>query len=95
MTAPCPVLGYRVAMNVSAGMSSSSRGELRQAWLEFLAGRGLYCSGGGVGRIEYVVASEASQATENDRAATRAWLESRRELDAWRVADLEELERVD
>jgi uncharacterized protein YggL (DUF469 family) len=49
--------------------------------------------GGGLDRRQYVVANEGSQATENDRAVTHAWLASRPELRAWQVGELEDLEQ--
>lgn len=45
--------------------------------------------------MEFAVASEGFQATENDREAARAWLASRPELKAWKVGDLEDLDRDD
>ena len=95
MSAPCPTFGYRVGMELAAALSPEADEMVRNAWIAFLEGRGLYCGGaGGSARLEYVVASEASQATDGDRAATRAWLSSRRELRAWQVGGLEDLERA-
>ena len=93
MSAPCPTFGYLVVMDPISDLAAPARDHMRVAWIDFLEDRGLYCGGGGAERLEFVVASEASQATESDRDATRAWLASRPELRAWRVGDLEDLDR--
>jgi Uncharacterized protein conserved in bacteria len=95
MTAPCPALGFRVTIEARHGIDSSLEA-LVDAWTHFLDGRGLHCTGGGAaGRLAFVVASEASQATENDRVATREWLAIRPELRHWQVGDLEDFNRED
>jgi uncharacterized protein YggL (DUF469 family) len=93
MTAPCPALGFHVVMESAIDLESDRHDALLDAWRGFLEARGLYCGGGGRDRMEFVVASEASQATENDRVAAREWLASRAELRRWRVGDLEDLNR--
>jgi uncharacterized protein YggL (DUF469 family) len=63
--------------------------QLWDAWIGFLEGRGLYCGGGGDSdRLEYAVASEASQATESDREAAMTWLAAREDLKSWNVGAL-------
>jgi uncharacterized protein YggL (DUF469 family) len=95
MTAPCPTFGFLVVMEPTADPGSREHAELGDAWIDFLESRGLYCGGAAAAaRLEYVVASEASQATENDRVATRAWLASRAELRRWEVGELEDLDRA-
>jgi uncharacterized protein YggL (DUF469 family) len=94
MTAPCPALGFRVTMDAGA-LPRERLDALLDAWTDFLAARGLYSAGGGTAPMRVVVASEASQATENDRVAVRAWLASRPELRSWHVGDLEDLNRED
>jgi hypothetical protein len=95
MSGACPRLGYHVVMDVRPGASPAVREELFAAWTGFLEGRGLYGNRrGGAARLEYVVASEASQATNGDRVATEGWLASRREISAWRVEDLEDLDQA-
>jgi uncharacterized protein YggL (DUF469 family) len=95
MTTPCPALGFHVVMESSAELDSEQYDRMLDAWMDFLERRGLYCAGSGRRRAEFVVASEASQATENDRVAARAWLASRPELLTWDVGDLEDLNRDD
>ena len=80
-------------MDVVPGLDAQRRDALSDAWIAFVESRALYCRRGGADRLEYVVASEAAQATESDREATRAWLAARPELRRWRVGDLEDLER--
>jgi uncharacterized protein YggL (DUF469 family) len=95
MTAPCPALGFHVVLDSVADLDAAGHDAFLDAWTDFLDDRGLHCRGGGRDRMEFVVASEASQATENDRVAARAWLASRPELRTWRVGDLEDLNRED
>jgi len=95
MSAPCPTFGFLVVMEIADTMDAGANSELRDSWIRFLETRGLYCARGGTvddprGKLEYVVVSEASQATDADREAARAWLASRRELRAWHVAMLED-----
>lgn len=92
MTGPCPALGFVVVMEPVHGLAPDAGVALHDQWVAFLEERGLYCGGGGAAEhLEYVVASEASQATESDRAATLGWLASRAELREWRVSDLDDL----
>jgi uncharacterized protein YggL (DUF469 family) len=93
MTAPCPALGFHVVMESATELDSEQHDRLLDAWIDFLEARGLYCGGGGRTHMEFVVASEASQATENDRVAAQTWLASRPELLTWDVGDLEDLNR--
>lgn len=94
MTAPCPALGFCVVIDVT-GDSAVPLDELRRAWTDFLETRGLYCMSTEGRPLTFVVASEASQATETDRAAARTWLTARPELRAWSVGDLEDLRAGD
>ena len=94
-SSPCPTFGYLVVIDTVPGLHAREVDLPRSAWLQFLDARGLYCGGGaGAERLEYVIASEAAQATEGDREATRAWLDARPELRGWRVDDLEDLDRA-
>jgi uncharacterized protein YggL (DUF469 family) len=95
MSAPCPTLGFRVTMERASDPGTGGDDALLNAWTDFLERRGLYYGGGGRRHLELVVASEAFQATENDREAALAWLASRPELKAWHVGDIEDLNRDD
>ena len=90
MTAPCPLLGFRVTIEPVVGLEGLT--ELTDAWLDLLELRGLHCTGGGtLDRLAFVVVSDAAQATENDRDAARSWLDSRSDVSSWDVGDLEDL----
>jgi hypothetical protein len=92
MTKPCPTFGFLVVLEPAPGLEPAARDELRISWLAFLEGRGLCCTGGGLeARLEYLVSSEASQATNSDRVATQTWLSLRRDLRGWKVSELEDL----
>jgi uncharacterized protein YggL (DUF469 family) len=95
MSASCPALGFHVVMEPAASPGSAEYVDLLGALVLFLEGRGLYCGGerSGPRRMELAVGSEASQATENDRVATRAWLESRPDLLRWQVGELVDLDQ--
>jgi len=91
MSAPCPALGFVVTMELAPGAHDA----LWRAWSELLEARGLCAAGGVAERRECVVTSEASQATESDRDAVRAWLAARGDVRDWRVGEIEDLrERV-
>ena len=92
MTAPCPALGFVVVIEPIDGLREAEREAFLGAWHALLDQRGLYANGRiGPGRSAIIVTSESSQATENDRAAVRAWLASRPELRHVSVGDLEDL----
>ena len=92
MTAPCPALGFVVVIEPSAGLGEAERDALRRAWSTLLDARGLQAHGAIAStRSAIAVSSEASQATDNDREAVRAWLSSRRELRHASVGDIEDL----
>jgi uncharacterized protein YggL (DUF469 family) len=98
MSAPCPAFGFHVMMETAPSPGSGSCDDLLGAWILFLEGRGLYCGGGSGGRghpahMEFAVGSEAAQATESDRVAARAWLESRPDLLRWQVGELVDLDQ--
>ena len=91
MTAPCPTFGFIVTLEFRPGTEEELRTSFWDVWIDFLEQRGLYCGGGGGDSCEYVVASDASQATDADRRAVQAWLAARSELSAWRVGELIDL----
>jgi uncharacterized protein YggL (DUF469 family) len=94
MTAPCPSFGFIATIVLAPGVDDSARAQFWREWLEFLEARGLYSGGGGGDSPEYVVASEAAQATDADREAVRAWLAGRRELSRFSVGELIDLSQV-
>lgn len=94
MSAPCPTFGFHVVIEPAAALASPARAGLEDAWVALLESRGLYCAAGGSERLAYVVASEASQATENDRDSVRSWLAARPEVARWWVGDLTDLDQA-
>lgn len=93
MTGPCPTLGFIVRMDIDSALGAAARDELWTGWIGMLEQRGLYCGGGGGDSPDYVVASEASQATDADRAAVRGWLELHPAIAGWEVGPLGDLDQ--
>lgn len=91
MTAPCPSYGFVVTIAFAPECDEGTRSAFSDAWIELLEAHGLYCAGGGGDSQEYVMASEATQATDADRRAVQAWLAERRELTRWEVGQLIDL----
>jgi uncharacterized protein YggL (DUF469 family) len=81
-------------MELRPELGSGERDQLWDAWIAFIESRGLYCAGGGGDLREYVIASQAAQATDADRTEVRSWLGARPELRAWRVGELFDLEQA-
>jgi uncharacterized protein YggL (DUF469 family) len=80
MSSACPLLGFRVAMELAP---ATALAELRRAWLAFLGERGLVCTEGQSSeRFECLVTSEAGQVTELDRSAAERWLDERDDVRA-------------
>lgn len=94
MTAPCPTYGFVASIIFVTGLNDNARARFWDAWTALLETRGLYCGGGGGDTQEYVVASEASQATDADREAVRAWLAGRSELSRCDVGELIDLSQA-
>lgn len=94
MSSSCPLLGFRVSIDVA---SNAARDAVRLAWAQFLAERGLRSTGGGGAgeRLEFLVSSEASQAMELDRSAASAWLAGREAVTGWWVGDVHDLRPED
>jgi uncharacterized protein YggL (DUF469 family) len=92
VSAPCPALGFVVELEPTAGLSAERLATLRAEWAAFLDGRGLTGRERRVGpRLRFEVASEAAQATQNDRAAAEGWLATRDELARCHVGDIHDL----
>ncbi len=92
MSAPCPALGFVVELEPASEIADERLASLREEWAAFLDARGLHGSERRVGKpLRFDVESEASQATQNDRAAAESWLAARTELERWRVGDIHDL----
>ena len=88
--AACPRLGFTVQMEPAPAVDADALGA---AFLSLLAERGLV----DLGRSEpcvvaFMVASEASQATDADREAVVAWLHARGEVGDFAVGPLVDLD---
>lgn len=92
MSTPCPALGFVVELELAAGLAAERLATLRAAWAAFLDERGLRGRERRVGeQLRFEVESEASQATQNDRAAVAGWLSTRTEVARCRVGDIHDL----
>jgi len=92
VSAPCPALGFVVDLVPAAGISADRLAVLRAEWAAFLEARGLIGREQHAGtQLRFTVESEASQATQNDRAAAERWLSTREELASCRVGEIHDL----
>ena len=81
MSAPCPVFGFLVSIEIGAIAAGQVR-ELKAAFLhELVEPRGLtYSDRPDVRAWTFVVRSEAGQATDADRLAVETWARRRSEI---------------
>jgi hypothetical protein len=91
MTEPCPTLGFFVAIDIAPSSSEVARAAFRARWRDFLAGRGLYAMSAEPDGRRWAVGSEASQASELDCEAARAWLDAQPEVQRAEVGPIEDL----
>jgi uncharacterized protein YggL (DUF469 family) len=92
VSAPCPALGFLVELEPAADLAPDHLAALRAEWASFLDQRGLRGREQRVGAtLRFEVESEASQATQNDRAAVAEWLATRAELARCQVGDIHDL----
>lgn len=93
MSAPCPVFGFRVELNLAFGLSERTVGDL---WRDFrrtiVETRGLTCERDAAGeRWSMTLRSEASQATDGDREAITRWAAGRAEIESLAIGPLIDL----
>ncbi len=90
MSAPCPVFGFVVQLDVEPSLPATRRLELEDAFAhDCLWPRGLVVTPTtSATPWSYVVKSEASQAVDADRAAVEAWTQARPEIRAAHVGPL-------
>jgi hypothetical protein len=92
VSAPCPALGFVVDLEPAPGLAADRLAALRAEWAAFLDGRGLRAREQRLGaQLRFEVESEASQATQNDRAAAEDWLAARAEIARCHVGDIHDL----
>ena len=73
MSAPCPLLGFTVLVDLHESTQESQAEAIAQALTELLAAQGLESSGGGRRQLLFVVSREGSQATEAERQLVESW----------------------
>ena len=91
MSAPCPILGFTVLVDLHESAEESQAGALAQSLAELLASQGLVSSGGGRRQLLFVVGREGSQATEAERELVERWAAEWRDAAAITVSDLVDL----
>jgi uncharacterized protein YggL (DUF469 family) len=91
MSAPCPMLGFTVLVDLHDSVDESRAAVLAQSLTELLAAHGLAASGGGRRQLLFVVSREGSQATETERALVQRWASEWSGEAAITVSDLVDL----
>jgi uncharacterized protein YggL (DUF469 family) len=88
MSAPCPILGFTVLVDLHESAGESQADALTQSLAELLASQGLVSSGGGRRQLLFVVGREGSQATEAERQRVKDWAETWSHVATIAVSDL-------
>ena len=87
--------GFTVRFRMREGLDDAMETRLTDAFLQVLAARGLVTSGGFSGtRWSHVIRSEASQATDADRAAVADWASHRAEIEERDIGDIVDLDTL-
>ena len=91
MSAPCPILGFTVLVDLHDSAEESQAEALTQTLAELLAAQGLESSGGGRRQRLFVVSREGSQATEAERQLVESWASEWSDVAVITVSDLVDL----
>ena len=91
MSAPCPILGFTVLVDLHESAEDSQAEALTRALTELLAAQGLEASGGGPRQRLFVVSREGSQATEAERELVESWASEWSDVADITVSDLVDL----
>jgi uncharacterized protein YggL (DUF469 family) len=91
MSAPCPILGFTVLIDLREPADESQAGALTQSLTELLESQGLVSSRGGRRHLLFVIGREGSQATEAERQLVERWADEWRDAAAITVSDLVDL----
>lgn len=91
MSAPCPILGFTVRIDLHESADETQAGALTLSLAQLLATQGLVSSGGGRRQMLFVVGREGSQATETERQLVERWADEWRDVAAITVSDLVDL----
>ena len=91
MSAPCPILGFTVRVDLHES-AASQREALTEALTALLATtHGLVASGGGHRQLLFIVTREGSQATEAERQLVERWAAEWNQVATIAVSDLVDL----
>ena len=88
MSAPCPILGFTVLIDLREPADEAQAGALTLSLSQLLATQGLVSNGGGRRQLLFVVGREGSQATEAERQLVARWAAEWRDAAAITVSDL-------
>jgi uncharacterized protein YggL (DUF469 family) len=91
VSAPCPSLGFTVAMTFDAAASEAERDTVIDDLIATLEQNGLSAAGRGDQAMEFVVRRDGSQTTDADRTVVEDWAErwtGRVAADVGALADL-------
>jgi uncharacterized protein YggL (DUF469 family) len=91
MSAPCPILGFTVLVDLHESTEESQAAALEQSLSELLAAQGLESSGGDRRPLLFVVSREGSQATEAERQLVERWRSEWSDIADITVSDLVDL----
>ena len=91
MSAPCPILGFTVLVDLRESAEEAQGEALSQSLAELLAAQGLESSGGGRRQMLFVVSREGSQATEAERQLVERWASEWNDVAVITVSDLLDL----
>ena len=75
MSAPCPILGIVVTIDLRASATDAERDAIVYSLIEAIEAEGLSAGGGGDRSLEYVIHRDGAQATEQDRLVLETWAE--------------------
>ena len=91
LSAPCPVLGFTVVIELHASVADAGGEALRSALGELLESNGLTMTGGGRRHARFEVRREGSQATEADRRLVADWAAEQEDVARVHVSELLDL----
>jgi uncharacterized protein YggL (DUF469 family) len=94
LSAPCPILGFTVLIELRDSVADARGEALRSALGALLESNGLTMVGGGRRRARLEVRREGSQATEADRRIVAAWAAERGDVASVSVSELIDLTPV-
>ena len=89
MTAPCPVFGFLVEVEIDQHVAPNESDRLWKAFMGLVQQRGLEADGGrGRRRWTYRLHGESSQASDLDRTAIRDWASAEPRIVSIHIGDL-------